>query len=76
MICCDSGIIIARCACSIEASVVDSAGDSNSKVLRLDFDRRPEEEYAMRETSDPHDPLGFIIIAVLGVMVILALHLI
>jgi hypothetical protein len=56
--------------------VVDSAGDSNSKVLRLDFDRRPEEEYAMRETSGPHDPLGFIIIAVLGVMVILALHLI
>ena len=55
--------------------MVDSADDSNSKVLRLDFDRRPEED-AMRETSGPHDPLGFIIIAVLGVMVILALHLI
>ena len=63
---------------------MDPAGESNGKVLRLDFDRRlmlqlPEysqEEYAMSQTSDPHDPLGFVIIAVLGVMVILALHLI
>jgi hypothetical protein len=30
----------------------------------------------MSQTSDSHDPIGFVIIAVLGVMVIIALHLI
>ena len=30
----------------------------------------------MSQTSDPHDAVGFVIIAVLGVMVIIALHLI
>jgi len=30
----------------------------------------------MSQTSDPHDAVGFVIIAVLGVMVIVALHLI
>jgi hypothetical protein len=30
----------------------------------------------MSQTSDPHDPVSFVIIAVLGVMVIIALHLI
>jgi hypothetical protein len=30
----------------------------------------------MSQTSDPHDPVGFVTIAVLGVMVIIALHLI
>jgi hypothetical protein len=30
----------------------------------------------MRQTSDPHDLVGFVIIAVLGVILILALHLV
>jgi hypothetical protein len=30
----------------------------------------------MSQISDPHDPLVFVIIAVLGVMAIIALHLI
>lgn len=29
----------------------------------------------MSQTSDPHEPVVFVIIAVLGVMVIIALHL-
>jgi hypothetical protein len=30
----------------------------------------------MSQTSDPHDAVGFVIIAVLGIMVIIALNLI
>jgi hypothetical protein len=30
----------------------------------------------MSQTSDPHDLVGFVIIAVLGAMVIIALHLV
>jgi hypothetical protein len=43
---------------------------------RRDTPEYAEEEYAMSQTSDPHDPVVFVIIAVLGVMVIIALHLI
>jgi len=40
------------------------------------YTRLTGEEYAMSQTSHPHDLVGFVIIAVLGVMVIIALHLI
>jgi len=38
--------------------------------------RQSEECWAMRQTSDHHEALGFIIIAALGVMLIVALHLV
>jgi hypothetical protein len=38
--------------------------------------REAEKEYAMSQASDHNDAVGFVIIAVLGVMVIIALNLI